>query len=78
MLLFFSLVGPLKPKFEPSKYIKEWLNFDRSADDMGGSKVAENTHGDRYLHDWSLTQCCELSRNRGLCLIIVYGVFTNK
>ena len=40
--VFFSLVGPPQAKFEPAKYVKEWLNCHRNADDMRGSKVAEN------------------------------------
>ena len=51
-LLFLSLVGPPQAKFEPAKYVKEWLNCHINADDKRGTKVAENTQ--HNLHGWSV------------------------
>ena len=48
-MLVLSLVGPPQAKFEPAKYVKELLNCHRNAGDMRGSKVAENTHGNRCI-----------------------------
>ena len=53
-MLFLSLVGPPQAEFEPAKYVKEWHNCHRNADDMMGIKVAENTDGNRNVHVWSV------------------------